>query len=146
MRITTTKGNKMTRQELESIYCLKKELRMWQERLAELQSDIALNSKVMDGMPYPNTNAITNPTEQKAIKLMEVAKVIEGKISEIKIAVSDIEKFILAIDDSEMRQIIEYRCVQCKKWEDIGELLGYERTTVAKKYDAYLSECFPQFP
>lgn len=136
----------MTREELESIYCLKKELRMWQERLADLQADIALNGKVLDGMPFPNTNAITNPTEQKAIKLMEVDKVIKGKISEIRMTIADIEQFILNIDDSEMRQIIEYRCVQCKKWEDIGDILGYDRTTVSKKYDAYLNECFPQFP
>ena len=131
----------MTRQELESIYCLKKELRMWQERLAELQSDIALNSKVMDGMPYPNTNAITNPTEQKAIKLMEVDKIIKGKISEIQITIADIEQFILSIDDSIIRQIIEYRCVKCMNWRDISAKLGsmYTEENVRQMYHRFIS-------
>lgn len=131
----------MTRDELESIYCLKKELRMWQERLAELQSDIALNSKVIDGMPFANTNAVTNPTEQKAIKLMEVAKVIEGKISEIKITVADIEAFIMGIDDSVIRQIIEYRCVKCMNWRDISAKLGsvYTEENVRQMYHRFVS-------
>lgn len=136
----------MNREKLESIYCLKKELRMWQERLAELQADIALTGKPMDGMPFANTNAITNPTEQKAIRLMEVDKIIQGRISEIQITIADIEQFILGIEDSEIRQIIEYRCVQCRKWEWIGDKMGYDRTTVSKKYDAYLNKCFPQIP
>lgn len=131
----------MTRDELESIYCLKKELRMWQERLAELQSDIALNSKVIDGMPFANTNAVNNPTEQKAIKLMEVAKVIEGKISEIKITVADIENFIIGIDDSVIRQIIEYRCVKCMNWKDISAKLGsvYTEENVRQMYHRFVS-------
>lgn len=132
----------MTRKELESIYCLKKELGMWQKRLADLQADIALNGKVLDGMPYPNTNAISNPTEQKAMKLAEVDKIIKGKISEIRLTIAEIEHFILNIEDSETRLIIEYRCVQCLKWEDIGKLLECDRTTVAKKYETYLSEYF----
>lgn len=113
---------------------------MWQDRLADLQADIALNGKVLDGMPYPNTNAISNPTEQKAIKLMEVAKVIEGKISEIKIAVADIEQFILGIDDSIIRQIIEYRCVQCMKWNDISARLGsmYTEENVRQMYHRFV--------
>lgn len=131
----------MTRDELESIYCLKKELRMWQERLAELQSDIALNSKVIDGMPFANTNAVNNPTEQKAIKLMEVAKVIEGKISEIKITVADIENFIMGIDDSVIRQIIEYRCVKCMSWRDISAKLGsmYTEENVRQMYHRFVA-------
>lgn len=136
----------MTRKELESVYCLKKELRMWQDRLAELQADIALSPKVLDGMPFQHTNETSNPTERKAIKLAEVAKVIDGKISEIQYTIAEIERFIMSVDESELRQIIEYRCVQCKTWEDIGDALGYDRTTVSKKYDAYLDECFPQFP
>lgn len=131
----------MTRGELESIYCLKKELRMWQDRLAELQADIALNSKVMDGMPYPNTNAVNNPTEQKAIKLMEVDKVIKGKISEIQITIADIEQYILSIDDSIMRQIIEYRCVKCMRWSDIAAKLGsmYSEENVRQMYHRFVS-------
>lgn len=116
---------------------------MWQDRLAELQADIALSPKVLDGMPYSRTNATGNPTQEKAIKLAEVAKVIEGKISEIQITLMDIERFITGLSDSEMRLIIEQRCIRCQTWDAIGDLLGYDRTTVAKKYSVFLDEHFP---
>ena len=46
----------MTKRELEQIYLLHKELKMWQNRLSELEADIALSPKEMDGMPYSRTN------------------------------------------------------------------------------------------
>lgn len=136
----------MTRKELESVFCLKKELRIWQERLAELQADIALSPKVMDGMPFSKTNGTSNPTEAKAIRLAGVAKVIEGKISEIQITLADIEEYIVGIDDPELRLIVQCRCIKCMTWERIGEATGYDRTTVSKKYSAYLDATFPQIP
>lgn len=118
---------------------------MWQQRLAELQADIAMSSKMVDGMPYSNTNSVGSPTEDKAIRLADVAKVIEGKIKEIQITISDIELYITSIDDSEMRQIIEYRCAKCMTWEEIGLKLGYERTTVYKKYNSFIETTFTEF-
>lgn len=136
----------MTRKELESVFCLKNELKIWQGRLADLQADIALSPKVLDGMPYSRTNSKSNPTEQKAIRLAETAKVIEGKIAEIQITLADIEEYIIEIQDPEMRLIVESRCIKCMKWEDIGDIVGYDRTTVSKKFNAYLDATFPQIP
>lgn len=132
----------MTRHELESVFCLKKELRMWQDRLAELQADIALSPKVLDGMPFQHTNETSNPTERKAIELVEVSKVIEGKISEIQWTIAEIEKYIISIDDSIMRQIIEYRCTKCMEWKTIAAKLGsvYTDDNVRQMYHRYVSE------
>lgn len=123
------------------MYCLKKELRMWQERLAELQSDIAMSPKALDGMPFQHTNEVSNPTERKAIKLVEVAKVIEGKISEIQITLADIDEFIMKIDDSILRQIIEYRCVKCMDWRSIAAHMGsmYSEDSVRQMYHRFVS-------
>ena len=114
----------MTRKRLEQVYHLNKELAMWQRRLAELQADIALSPKVMDGMPYTQTNNVGSPTEQKAVRLAELAKVIEGKISEIQISLMDIEIFISSIDDSLTRQIVMYRCCQLKSWQEVADRIG----------------------
>lgn len=114
---------------------------MWQERLAELQADIAMSPKALDGMPFTNTNDVSNPTERKAIKLLEVAKVIEGKISEIKITLAEIEEFITSIDDSVTRQIIEYRCVKCMDWKTIAAKLGpvYTDDNVRQMYHRFIA-------
>lgn len=132
----------MTRKKLEQVYHLNKELAMWQRRLAELQADIALSPKVIDGMPYSKTNAVGSPTEVKAIRLADLASVIEGKISEIQIALIDIEIFISSIDDSLTRQIIEYRCCKLKSWQQVADLLGngYTAEAVRQTYHRFLKE------
>lgn len=132
----------MTRKELESVYCLKKELRMWQDRLAELQADIALSPKVLDGMLVQHTNETSNPTERKAMRLAEVTKVIDGKISEIQWTIAEIECYIMSIDDSIMRQILEYRCVQCKDWNYVATHIGskYTDENVRQMYHRFVQD------
>ena len=131
----------MTRKKLEQVYHLNNELKMWQRRLAELQADIALSPKVLDGMPYTQTNGVGSPTEQKAMKLMEVSKVIEGKISEIQIAIADIEEHIILIEDSFIRQIVEYRCCMLMSWKDIATEIGsgYTAESVRQSYHRYVN-------
>lgn len=136
----------MTRKKLESVYWLKKELLICEERLSELQADIALSPKVLDGMPYSKTNSTSNPTEEKGIKLAEESKRVRNKITEIIKTLSEIERYIEGIDDIEIRLIIELRCIQCKTWADIGNIMGYDRTTAAKKYISFVNEKFPTFP
>jgi len=132
----------MTRKKLEQVYHLNNELKMWQRRLAELQADIALSPKVMDGMPFSQTNNVGSPTEEKAIKLSEVAKVIEGKISEIQIALMEIEIFISSIDDSLTRQIVEYRCCKLMSWQSVAEKIGegYTADSVRQTYHRFLKD------
>ncbi len=132
----------MTRTELERIYYLKKELVMWQERLAELQADIALGTKVLDGMPRSGTNGINKPTEDKAVKLEEVSRIIEGKISEIQYAINEVDTYILTIEDPLLRLIIRCRCCQLMKWEEIADQLGTESTaeSVRQMYHRFIKD------
>ena len=132
----------MTKRELEQIYFLHKELKMWQERLSELQADIALSPKVMDGMPYSKTNTVSSPTEIKAIRLAEVRKIVEGKLSEIQLTIADIEEYIASIDDSMTRQIIEYRCCKLMSWTDVANRIGkgYTSETVRQIYHRYTAD------
>ena len=132
----------MTQTELEKVYFLKKELNMWQDRLLELQADIALGIKQMDGMPRSNTNGTSNPTEDKAIKLMEVSKIIEGKISEIQYAVSEVDKYILTIEDPILRIILQCRCRMLMKWDEVADQLGagYNAEAVRQIYHRHIKE------
>lgn len=131
----------MTRKELESVYCLQKELIMWQLRRQELEYDIAVSPKVLDGMPFQNTNVTGDPTQLKAIKLAEVAKVIDGKISELQITLAEIEAYILSIDDTVMRQILEYRCIKCMDWNRVAQRLGagYTDESVRQTYHRFIT-------
>jgi len=132
----------MTKGQLEQVYLLNNELKMWQTRLANLQSDIALSPKPLDGMPFSKTNNTGNPTQDKAIRLAEVAKIIEGKISEIQICIADIEEYIMSIDDSFIRQIIEYRCCGLMQWEEVAQAIGegYTSESVRQIYHRFTSD------
>lgn len=132
----------MTKTELEKVYFLKKELDMWQERLTELQADIALGTKELDGMPRPGTNGISKPTEDKAIKLMETSRIIEGKVSEIRYTINEIENYILSLDDSLIRTILYYRCCKLFKWDRVAEKVGagYNAESVRQTYHRFVKE------
>lgn len=130
----------MTRKDLEQVYYLNNELKMWQRRLADLQADIALSPKVLDGMPYSKTNAVSSPTEIKAIRIAELSNIIEGKISEIQVTLMDIEAFIVTIEDSLIRQIVEYRCCKLMKWQQIADRIGegYTEEAVRQSYHRFV--------
>ncbi|HQB10979.1 MAG TPA: hypothetical protein PLW37_14035 [bacterium] len=130
----------MTRKDLEQVYYLNNELKMWQRRLADLQADIALSPKVLDGMPYSKTNAVSSPTEIKAIRIAELSNIIEGKISEIQVTLMDIEVFIVTIEDSLIRQIVEYRCCKLMKWQQIADRIGegYTEEAVRQSYHRFV--------
>lgn len=122
-----------SKRDLKQVFALKKELRLWQMRRAELELDIAPPIKQITGMPFANTNGVNMPTEEKAIRLMEAARNIDAKIKEIEAAIIEIEEFILSVEDSFTRQLLELRCVRCMKWDEIAEVFGEGYTAEALK-------------
>lgn len=133
----------MTRKELEQVYGLKKELVMWQRIRNNYELDIAPPIKNISGMPYTQTFNISNPTEDKAIKLAEATKIIDGKIAEIQYAIMKIEMFIASIQgDSDIRRIINYRCVQALSWKAVSDNMGegYTEDACRKSYKRFLEK------
>ncbi len=130
----------MKQKDLEQVYYLKKELKQWQSEYSRLQADIALSPKQIDGMPFTKTNKNNKPTEDKALKLAETQKVIEGKMAEIQLAILEVETFIAEIDDSFTNQVVFNRCVRCLSWREIayefGE--GYTEETIRQHYHRFI--------
>ena len=130
----------MTRKELEQVYYLRKEVDMWRRKLNEYHADIALAPRTMDGMPYSKTNKITSPTEDKAIRIADANKIIAGKLKEIELTIADIEQFIITIDDSIIRQIVNYRCCKLQSWKKIAQQIGegYTEDSVRQMYHRFV--------
>ena len=114
----------MTRKELERVYFLKRELKMWEKRLEELYADISQDTKAADGMPHSVTNNVSSPTESKAIQIADHIDMIKGKQAEIRIAIREVEAFIVGIDDPLIRQIVELRCAYCMTWDEVANRIG----------------------
>ncbi len=130
----------MTKEKLEQVYHLNKELKMWERRLSELEADIAISASAPTGMPYSKTNSTGNPTERKAMKLIEANRNIRKQIRKIEKAKCEVEQYILTLDDPELRMIIEYRCVYNLSWKAIGNILNWHRSTVEKKYLSFIKK------
>ena len=114
----------MTRKDLEKIYWLKRELKMWEDRLHELEADMAPDTPPNDGMPHSVTNTIKSPTEDKAIQIADHYSIIAGKAAELRFTIKEVEAFITSIDDPISKQIVEYRCVKLQSWDEVAETMG----------------------
>ena len=131
----------MTRKALERIYWLKRELKMWEDRLHELEADMSPDTPAADGMPHTTTNSVRSPTEDKAVLIADHYSIISGKAAELRMAIKEVETFIVNIDDPIVRQIIEYRCVKLKAWEDVADLMGrpYTAENVRQIYHRFVT-------
>lgn len=118
----------MTRKDLEKVYYLKRELRMWEKRLKELYADMAQDTPSADGMPHSVTNKISSPTEDKAILLADHIALLQDHMTKIREAIRQVESFISGIEDPLIRQIVELRCVKCMSWEEVADLIGSNST------------------
>lgn len=132
----------MTRKDLERVYHLKRELKMWERRYNELIADISQDTPAPDGMPHSVTNKINSPTEEKAIMIADQIDAIRGKKAELRILIREIEVFICSIKDPVISQIVEYRCVQCLQWDTVAERIGstYTPDSIRKMYSRYLRD------
>ena len=128
----------MTREKLEEVYLLNKELEMWKQRRKNIHMSINSQVKILDGMPHSQTNVVKKPVEDAAVRistdLARIDKQILKHIRRIEIAKAEVEKYIMTIDNPLLRMIVEYRCVQNLTWREIGKKVGYDASVARKKY------------
>ena len=136
----------MTRRDLEKVYYLKRELKMWERRYDELIADISQDTIAPDGMPYSRTNKVTSPTETKAIQIADHVELIRNHKKKIQIAIREVETFISQIQDPFIRQIVELRCIELKSWNDVADRIGQSATpeSVRKAYCRFVEKNIPQ--
>lgn len=133
----------MTRKDLSRIYYLDRELKMWQQELAELEGKLGVGSPSLSGMPSAQGRP-SSPTERQGMALADCKTQIELIILQIKEATKEVYDFIASLDDSLMRQIVNYRCVKLMSWEQIEIKLGGMNSadTLCKMYSRFLTKTF----
>ena len=125
----------MTKRDIEQIKWCKKEIEMLEKQIDELRQQSFLGNSIGDGMPHARST--TSKVESTSIKIYELTvKLNERKSALIKL-VTEAINFIYSIEDSLLRMIIKYRCIDGLSWQEISDILGIERTTISKKYDAF---------
>ena len=125
----------MTEQELNAIRYLDIQICRIKRRIAELPADTIGGGGDTSGVRSSMPGDPTGRLAQKKIQLYEMlTETLEKKMA----AEIAIRAFIDRVEDEEIKTIIELRCIYQESWEDIGRELHADRTTVSKKFRAYL--------
>ena len=120
----------MTEKELSKYYWLRKEIKDLEERLAEFGYGVSATKLDKEISGITSTESI----QEKRIIIIE--KWISARVSALEEYLK-IESYIESVEDSEIRQIMRYRFLDLKKWNDIDKLMLCGKDYAKKKYYHY---------
>ena len=127
----------MTKKELEQIYSINREIKMWQNALRDVKEQSIVKTNCISNMPGGGSNY--SMVEKIAIQIEE----IENKISHLLVRLYKQQQFILdfidSIEDSTMRQIVFLRCVSMLSWNTVADEVGGGNTedSVRMRYNRF---------
>lgn len=125
------------------------------EKLRALRVEVdELSKDIISFSPKMVADSVTGSTPERLDKHvipiqgvnMKEYQRLESKISKktrkLLRQIGKMEEWLCKVEDSEMRTILRLRYQKGKSWSEIGEVLGYDRRTVARKCEMFFeSEC-----
>ena len=129
----------MTKAELEQIYYLNRELKLWETELERVRC------KSLVGSPLPGNShgsGVSDKVADRAERIIELENRIIAKRDEIQRLRDEAVEYIYSIPDSLTRQIIYYRCVSLMSWRRVAyEVGGYNTAeSVRNIYDRFFEK------
>ena len=115
----------MTKSDLEQIYYLNRELKMWETELERVRC------KSLVGSPLPSNShgsGVSDKVADRAERIIELENRIIAKRDEIQRLRDEAVEYIYSIPDSLTRQIIYYRCVSLMSWRRVAYEVGGNNT------------------
>ena len=115
----------MTKSDLEQIYYLNRELKMWETELERVRC------KSLVGSPLPGNShgsGVSDKVADRAERIIELENRIIAKRDEIQRLRDEAVAYIESIQDSLTRQIIYYRCVSLMSWRRVAYEVGGNNT------------------
>ena len=129
----------MTEKQLNQIYYLSKEKKMWENKLKEITEIKAVS--------YENSGAgrsseVSSPVVKLAEQREKIRDIISAKLVEISYVEREILEYINTIDDSLIRQIMIHRHIELKSWVQVANAIGGNNTaeSVRKMHDRFLQK------
>lgn len=112
----------MTKRELMQLYYLEKEIRALENRIEELEREIENCTRILTDMPK-NRNR-NNKIAEIAAEIVDVKRLLDLKRQERIYTRNRILRYIQAIDNCEVRLIIEYRFIDRLSWQQVANRMG----------------------
>lgn len=127
----------MTSKQLDQIYYLSREKRMWENKLREIPDISAMRYDGVGG-----GSGISSPVSDIAEQREKIREIISAKLNEISYVEREILEYISAIDDSLIRQIMTLRHIELKSWRQVAFAIGGGNTadSARKMHDRYLKD------
>ena len=127
----------VTKSELEQIYYLNRELKMWETELERVRC------KSLVGSPLPGNShgsGVSDKVADRAERIIELENRIIAKRDEIQRLRDEAVEYIYSIPDSLTRQIIYYRCVSLMSWRRVAYEVGGNNTeeSVRQVYSRFM--------
>lgn len=129
----------MTKQELEQIYYLNREVKMWEDELSRIRAKSLVQSPVGGGS---HGSAVSDRVAQRGERVIELENRIKAKQDEIQELRDKAVQYIQSIPDSLTRMIVYYRCVSLFGWRKVAYEVGGNNTeeSVRKIYTRFFSK------
>lgn len=129
----------MTKKELEQLYCLNRELKMWETELEKIRA------KSLVASPLPraySSTGISDKIAQRAEREIELENIIQVKRDEIQELRNKAVAYVTTIPDSLTRMIVYYRCVSLFGWRRVAYEIGGNNTeeSVRQAYSRFFRE------
>ena len=105
----------MTNKQLSQLSYLRKEIKMYQERLSELQALAELKSSVITGMPI--SKSVSDKIGYSVIKIIGIKDALSKLCAELT-------SYIANVDDPIIRMILTYRYVNNYSWQKTAFKIG----------------------
>ncbi len=131
-------GERLTKEELGQVNILNKEIEMWQRELDKIKNKSPIKCQIITDMPRGGGDG--DKTADAAIEIATIENIISGKLADIQFQRKKIIEYICSVEDSLLRQILTYKHINGLTWEEIAFNLGYENSTVRKKYYEWFNE------
>ncbi len=127
----------MTKADLEQIYYLDREIRIWERELGALKSRSLVRSPVANAV---HGSGISDKVAAQAEKTIELENRIREKKKELEQQRSLALNFIIDIPDSFTRQIVHCRCVKLMSWQKVACAVGGSNTadSVRMAYNRFM--------
>ena len=86
----------------------------------------------IEGFPYPEYS-------RKKTLLYSRMATLEALETDLLEMTNSVQEYISSVDDSLMRRILTMKYIDCMTQDQIGNAIGYDRSSIAKKIDAFLA-------
>ena len=112
----------MTKKDLSQLYYLNREIEEQQRRLAELEALSTSCTSQITGMPQ--INGISDKIAKYAVEIADIKNLLDLNLKKCFYELKRLNRFILGIEDSQMRLILTLRYINRLSWQQVALSIG----------------------